>query len=73
VTYPILDVQDAQEQEALDLLKDVAARCLQVKPDERMEAWEVQSELFQFMTAHQWTNCLTADWRPCLSLSKFCL
>ncbi len=59
VTYLPLPVNDAQEQEAVDVLKGLAAQCLQVDPRSCPAACDIQAELFDLMAANKWTNSLT--------------
>ena len=58
VTYSALPVNSEQEQQAVEVLKGLAAQCLQVDPGSRPAACAIQAELFDLMAANRWTNSL---------------
>jgi len=58
VKYQPLPVNNAQEQQAVDVMKGLAAQYLQVDPNLRPPAWYIQSELFDVMKVNGWSNSL---------------
>jgi len=61
VTYTALPVNNEQEQQAVEVLKGLAAQCLQVDPSSRPHAIDIQADLFDVMVANKWNNSLTDD------------
>ncbi len=47
------------EQQSVEVLKGLAAQCLQVDPSSRPLAIDIQEQLFDIMVSNSWTKSLT--------------